>query len=128
MRGALALWHSTWRASILEGGDNPDPDANLPVLYKDRALVWLYLAGIFSIPDCKIASSRQGRRLPGTMPVCSFIQRLIFFLDSGQLEALGQDFAAIHNLVVSGMRECGQQVSIGSLMYREPDAFTPGFS
>jgi hypothetical protein len=91
--------------------------------------VWLYLAGVFIEPDCRIVSAKQAsRRQPGSLTVCSFIQRLIVLLDHGQLESLGMNFAAVLDIVRSAVREDEKPLTLGALMYIEPDAVKPGFT
>jgi hypothetical protein len=126
IRVALTIWLVAWRKAV---GGCCEADAHLPALYKDRALVWLYLAGVFIEPDCRIVSAKQAsRRQPGSLTVCSFIQRLIVLLDHGQLESLGMNFAAVLDIVRSAVREDEKPLTLGALMYIEPDAVKPGFT
>ena len=123
---ALKIWLVAWRTTVSESGE---AEVHLPALYRDRALVWLYLAGVFVEPGCRIASAKQvGCRRPDSVTVCSFLQHLIALLDLGQLEPLGMDFAAVQDIVTFALREDDKPLSLGSMMYVEPDAVKPGFT
>lgn len=103
------------------------------MLYRDSALVWMYLAGIFTILNCQIASVKEtGGSGAGSISVPTAIHRLILLLDQGiqphRPDSLDQDYVTVHRMVTSdASNHSDQEVLLGSL-YREPDAVVPGFT